>query len=157
MKTFYKSVFFCLFLLLGLTACDKDEIPPTGPQYDAEKFIAGAYPGEWTRTNLSTQEVESSTGSLTFTADEALGNNVTVMSIVSDGLDLGIGVSEVALNVTKLSSGELVFWTIVESSPFGEYFNGRVSPEGVVTMSYVKTVKQGRKEYEFQYTFTGKK
>lgn len=157
MKTIYRSIFVCLTLLLGFTACDKDEIPPTGPQDNAEKIAVGTYVGEWTRTNLSTEAVESGTGSITFSTEEEYGNNVSVMTLVSSVVELGVDSDTSVCNITRMASGELVYYNMVKANPFGMVFQGRISPEGVATMTYTKLVRSGRREVEFSYTFTGTK
>lgn len=158
MKTIFKSIFFCLALILGFTACDnKDEIPPTGGRDNAEALAAGKYVGEWSRTNLSTGAEEKDSGSITFSVDEEHGYNVLVMEVESAGMELGVNGNTSACNISRLNSGEMVYWNMVETNPFGMMFNGRISPEGVATMKYNKIVRSGRREVEFSYTFSGTK
>ena len=158
MKAIYKSIFFCIALMLGLTACDnKDEIPATGAPDNAEKLVAGTYVGEWSRTNVSTGAVESGTGSITFSVDAELGNNVSRMTLTSEVIELGVNADSSVCNITRLNSGELVYWNMVGGNPFGMTFSGRVSPEGVATMDYTKIVRSGRREVEYSYTFSGRK
>ena len=90
MKTIYRSIFVCLTLLFVFTSCDKDELPPTGPQDNAEKLAVGTYFGEWSRTNLSTNAVESGAGTITFSTDDEYGNNVSVMTLQSSEIELGV-------------------------------------------------------------------
>lgn len=158
MKAIFKSIFFCIALMLVLTACDnKEEIPATGGLDNAEKLASGTYVGEWSRTNLSTGAVESGTGSITFSVDAELGNNVCVMTLACDDIELGVNEDTSVCNITRLNSGELIYWNMVKSNPFGMDFTGRVSPEGVATMVYNKIVRSGRKEVEFAYSFSGVK
>lgn len=157
MKTIFRSIFLCLTLMIGMTACDKDDIPPTGPQDNAEQLVAGTYVGEWTKTNLSTEAVESGTGSITFSVDPEYGNNVSAMALESSEVELGIDSDTSVCNITRLNSGEFVFYNMVKANPFGMTFTGRVSPEGVATMEYTKIIRSGRKEVEFTFTFTGRK
>ena len=157
MKAIYKSIFFCLTLMLGFTACDNhDEIPPTGGLDNAEKLVAGTYVGEWSRVNVATEAVESGVGSITFSVDQELGNNVSVMTLES-ALDLGVNADTSVCNITRLSSGDFTYWNYSGTNPFGMTFYGKVSPEGVATMTYNKIVRSGRKEVEFQYSFSGTK
>lgn len=143
--------------MLGLAACDKDEIPAPGAPDNAEKLVAGTYVGEWSRTNISTGAVESGTGSITFSVDAELGNNVSRMTLVSEVIELGVNEDSSVCNITRLNSGELVYWNMVGGNPFGMAFSGRVSPEGVATMDYTKIVRSGRREVEYSYTFSGRK
>ena len=143
--------------MLGLAACDKDEIPANGAPDNAEKLVAGTYVGEWSRTNVSTGAVESGTGSITFSVDAELGNNVSRMTLTSEVIELGVNADSSVCNITRLNSGELVYWNMVGGNPFGMTFSGRVSPEGVATMDYTKIVRSGRREVEYSYTFSGRK
>ncbi len=157
MKTIYKALFICLTVVIGLTGCSKDEIPPTGPQDNAEKLAVGTYVGEWTRVNLETNAVETGSGSITFSTDEEHGNNVSVMTLESATVELGVNAETSVCNITRLNSGELVYYNMVKANPFGMTFTGRISPEGVATMDYNKIVRSGRREVEFKYSFTGTK
>lgn len=143
--------------MIGLAACSKDEVPPTGPQDNAEKLVAGTYVGEWSRTNLSTGAVESGPGSIVFSTDAEYGNNVSVMTLASSVVELGVDSDTSVCNITLLSSGEFVYYNLVKANPFGMTFNGRVSPEGEATMNYTKIVRSGRREVEFNYSFIGRK
>ena len=159
MKAIYKNLFFCLALILGVTACDNNvDIPPTGAPDGAETLAAGKYVGEWTRVNLSTEKVEVNSGSLTFTVDfEEHNNNVLVMKAECADMPLGVNGDTSVCNVARLSSGEFVYWNMVQSNPFGMIFNGRISPEGVATMKYTKIIREGRRETEYSYSFQGTK
>lgn len=145
--------------MLGLTACDDkhDEIPSTGGLDNAEKLVAGTYVGEWTRTNLETNAVETGSGSITFSVDEEKGNNVSVMTVSANGIELGLNEDTSVCNITRLSSGDLTYWNYYASNPFGTTFYGKVSPEGVASMNYNKIVRSGRREVEFVYSFSGRK
>lgn len=158
MKAIFKSIFFCVALVLGMTSCDnKDEIPPTGGLDNAEKLVAGTYVGEWTRTNVGTGAVETGAGSIIFSVDESKGNNVSVMTLSSSSVELGVNANTSVCNITRLSSGDFTYWNYTAANPFGMIFNGKVSPEGVATMTYSKIVREGRKEVEFLYNFSGRK
>lgn len=159
MKTFLKSIFVCMLLLPMLVACDgkNEEMPPSGAPDNAEKLVVGTYVGEWSRTNLSTNAVEIADGSISFALTEDEANNVSVISVESAGMNLGVKAPTSACNVTRMNSGEFVYWNVVKGNPFGMTFNGRISPEGVATMDYNQIVRSGRKEVEFKYSFKGVK
>ena len=160
MKAIYKSIIFTVALVLGLASCDsRDELPPSGPRDNAEKLVAGTYVGEWTRTTVGTDEIITGTGSITFSVDsENYGNNVSVMTLTADGIDLGIDEPMTSVcNITILSSGEFTYWNLTASNPFGTTFYGKVDTDGIATMLYTKIVKEGRRETEFSYSFTGSK
>lgn len=160
MKAIFKSIFVCLTLVLGLSACNgkNEEMPATGGLDNAEKLIAGTYVGTWTKTNVTAGGEESSTGSITFAVDEELGNNVSVVTVnATESGFLSLDTNTSGCNVTRLSSGVLSYWNVYSLNPFGTEFTGKVSPEGVATMSFTKIVVVKRKETEFLYSFTGTK
>lgn len=158
MKALYKSLFFSVAMVSLMASCSKDELPPTGPKDNAEKLVAGTYVGEWTRETVGTDVVETGTGSITFSVDPQYGNNVSVMTLESDGLDIGIDDPKTSVcNITILSSGVFTFWNQTAGNPFGTVFYGTVDTDGVAIMNYTKIVKEGRKEIEYNYSFLGKK
>lgn len=162
MKTFYKSIFLCLSLVLALTACTgkNEEMPPTGGLDNSEHEIVGTYVGTWTSTNTTTNDVVSSTGSVIFDWNEELGNNVSNVTIVSDDpktLNLGAKTETSACNISKLSSGVLSFWNVYSLNPFGFTFTGKVTPEGDVTFNYSVAIVVKHKETIYNIQFTGHK
>ena len=159
MKTLYSSLFLSVTLAFGMMSCDKDELPPTGPQVNAEILVAGTYVGEWTREVDGTNEVTTGSRSIIFSVDsEKYGNNVSVITLTTDGIDIGIDDPKKSVcNITILSSGEFTYWNQTSSNPFGTSFYGKVSTDGVATLNYTKTVREGRKEVTSIYSFTGRK
>lgn len=162
MKALYKSIFYCLFLMLGLSSCNgkNEEMPPTGGLDHAEKLIEGTYLGTWTSTNTTTGVSTTATGSVTFLSNDDLGNNVVAVSIVSDdpsAVKLGAKADSSACNVSKLSSGVLSFWNVYSLNPFGFTFTGKVTPEGDVTFSYKVAVVVKHKETIYNFDFVGRR
>ena len=159
MKALYKSIFFCVTLALGMVSCDKDEIPPTGPLDNAEILVAGTYVGEWSRETDGTGVIETGPGSITFSVDaEKYSNNVSVMTLKSDEIDLGIDQNTTSVcNITILSSGEFTYWNNMATNPFGTTFYGNVSTNGVATIYFEKIIKDGRRETKYIFTFSGVK
>ena len=145
---------------MGLVSCDgkHEKMPPTGGLDNAEKLRAGTYVGDWTSENLTVPGIEYGTGSMTFSIDEELGNNVSVIDLdASLNLGLGTDVHSSVCNVTRLSSGVLTFWNYAKTNAFGASFYGTVSPEGEATITYTKYRTVNRREREFKYTFVGHK
>lgn len=160
MKALYKSLLFSIAMVFAFTSCDnKDELPDPGPLDNAEKLVAGTYVGEWTREIVGTETVETGNGTITFSVDtENYGNNVSVMTLTTDGIDIGIEDPMTSVcNITRLSSGDFTYWNQTATNPFGTTFYGKVSADGIATMNYTKTVREGRKEVTSIYSFLGKK
>ncbi len=147
-------------MLLGLSACSgKNEvIPPTGGLDHAEQLVQGTYVGTWSKTNLTTGEEETSAGSIVFSWNEDLGNNVSAITLTSEVADfLNMNADSSACNISRLSSGVLSYWNVYSLNPFGTTFTGKVTPEGTCSMDYSKIVVIKRKETEFKYVFSGTK
>lgn len=159
MKPIYKTIIFCLALVTGLVSCDDkhDELPATGGLDHAEQLAVGTYVGTWTRTNLSTQVVETGDGSLVFEVDESLGNNVSMVTLTSDKVDLGVTNKTCGANISRLSSGILTYWNVYTLNTFGTAFTGKINLDGEATMQYNKVVRTGRREAEYTYVFVGHK
>lgn len=160
MKTLYKYIFVSVAMLIALTGCDDKHVkmPATGGLDNAEQLVEGTYNGTWTKTNLTTEEVETTAGSITFSWNEELGNNVTNITPTTETPNfLNLKSETSACNISRLSSGLLSYWNVYSLNPFGTTFTGKVSPEGVCTMDYIMTVVIKRKETQFQYSFTGNK
>lgn len=160
MKSIYNLFSICLVVLFGLSACTgkNEEIPPTGGLDNAEQLVQGTYVGTWSKTNQTTGDVETSAGTITFSWNEGLSNNVSAITITSETTDfLNIDTDSSACNISKLSSGILSYWNVYSLNPFGTEFTGKVTPEGVCSMDYTKIVVIKRKETEFKYSFSGTK
>ena len=163
MKAIFKSILFGFALVFMLAACDDkhDELPSSGPRDNAEKLAAGEYVGEWKRVNVRTDAEESGEGTIVFSVNEELGNNVSVVSMTSSSLDLGLpeGVESSVCNISRLSSGTLTYWNYTKMNPFGFTFNGKISPEGKVSLTYTSIIlnKKTHREITYVYTFEGNK
>lgn len=147
-------------MVVALTGCDDKHVkmPDTGGLDNAEQLVQGTYNGTWTKTNLTTGDVESSAGSVVFSWNEELGNNVAEITATTETSGfLNLKSESSACNISRLSSGILSYWNVYTLNPFGTTFTGKVSPEGVCTMEYLVKVVIKRKETQFQYSFTGNK
>ncbi|MDE6480696.1 MAG: hypothetical protein K2L45_10545 [Muribaculaceae bacterium] len=162
MKAIFRSIIFCLTLLIGLTACDDKHVkmPSTGGLDHAEKLIEGVYVGTWSSTNTATGETTTATGTVTFSSNDELGNNVVGITIISDdtkAVNLGAKSDTSACNVSKLSSDVLSFWNVYSLNPFGFTFTGKVTPEGEATLNFETSVVKNHKQTIFNVEFVGHK
>lgn len=150
-----------MLMLLGLSSCTgKNEVtPPTGGLDRAEQLVQGTYVGTWTKTNLTTGgDPETSAGTIVFSWNEELGNNVAAITVASETPDfLNLNTDSSACNISRLSSGVLSYWNVYALNPFGTTYTGKVTPEGDCSMEYNKIVVIKRKETEFQYSFVGRR
>lgn len=162
MKAIFKYIAVIFAVAVSMTSCREDyDIPSTGAPDHAETLAVGTYVGEWSQTNVSTGEVKTAPGSITFgvAKDENSNDmpNVSSMTVVCDGIDLGVNSDTSVCNITRQNSGYLTYWSSTKANPFGMTFTGKISPENVATMDYTKIVRTGRKEVEYSYSFKGSK
>lgn len=149
MKNIFKSVLFAVALCFGATACNDDEvgyIDPGTPQ-NPEKEVAGTYTGTWTQTYNGVET--TATGTITLTP----GDNayVTIVNVKCD--DFNIDLTGPA-NIVKQSAGYIYYNREAGGNGFGVTYYGRVV-DGVASISFTRTVKEGRLTYLYDYTFAG--
>lgn len=153
MKNLLKTMFLAFAAYLVFTACSDDEDGVTNPgtPIHPEVEVAGIYSGTWSRSLIgSTDEPTTAAGTLTFEASE----NAYVTKVSATCTTLGIDYSALA-NITPTYN----FYNNVAASTtngFGVTFSGAIK-ESVATISFTKTVKEGRKTYNYTYSFEGKK
>lgn len=149
MKNIIKII--SLFLIcIGFASCNNEVgYPDPGPAGNPEKEAAGTYTGTWTR-ELDGNVVEAQ-GTITLTpSDKAYITNVAVSCP-----DFGVELSGVA-NIVNNSSGYVFANQESKENGFGTVFEGRIT-NGVATMKFTLTQKEGRKQYLYNYKFTGDK
>lgn len=151
MKKIFGIALLALSLGFGFTSCDDDD-EPSAPSTPACEAAAGVYSGTWTRV-LSGDTVTEK-GTLTF---EATDSTATVVTAKCDALSVDYSsAANITYAITNEGTG-FIFTNGVTSNGFGATFSGRISPAGVATISYTKTVKEGRKSYTYKYSFEGNK
>lgn len=155
MKKILTGMFLLLSVGLGFTACSDDD-DDNNKIYDTppEVVTAGTYTGTWTR---ETDGVEPATanGTLTFTALSGENAQTYVTNVKAECTELSLDKESVA-NITYAGTGFL-FSNMAVANGFGTKFNGTISADGVATIAFTLTVKEGRKTYVYNYSFEGKK
>lgn len=153
MKNILKTMLLAFAVCLTFTACsdDEDGVANPGTPVHPEIESAGEYAGTWTRSLMgSTDEPVTADGTLTFTATE----NAYVTSVTALCADLSVDYSSIA-NITPA----FAFYNNVNTDPantFGVKFSGTATGT-TATILFVKTVKEGRKTYNYRYEFAGTK
>lgn len=160
MNKIIKCLFLMATLVFTMSSCrDEAEIPGHGKPGNPEKEVAGVYVGTWTKVqrNATTDPV-SAPGSLTFTpTDEAY---ITVVKLAGESSDFdftnktNFASDESRANVVN-QSAQYVFYNVLTTNGIGTPFNGTVTFGGEATISFSKTIREGRKTYTYDYTFTG--
>lgn len=153
MKNILKYMFLAFTACLVFTACNDDEDGVTNPGAPTNPEIetAGVYSGTWSRALLgSTDEPTTATGTLTFEAAEV----AYLTNVTADCAALSVNYSSVA-NITP----NYAFYNNIGASAtngFGVAFSGDIK-NNVATISFTKTVREGHKKYNYNYTFEGSK
>lgn len=152
MKKIFKCLFLAAAMTLSLASCgDEAEIPSTGPVAHPQEETVGTYTGTWSRQELGQETIVTAPGSAVFSSTEA--NYVTNIVIKCDELSIDL---ESVANISVGGPGYM-FHNTLATNGFGAIFSGTVSKAGEVTLSFKKTVKEGRKSYTYTYTFNGSK
>ncbi|MBD5266205.1 MAG: hypothetical protein K2M71_09695 [Duncaniella sp.] len=149
-------------LVLVLTSCrDEPEIPDHGKKGNPEKETAGTYVGTWSKAlrNSDDAPVEAQGSLILAATDESY---VTVVTIDCASSEIGFNdksnfsSTDCRANIIN-QSAQYVFYNVLNGNAFGTPFNGTVSFDGTATITFSKTIKEGRKTYTYDYTFSGTK
>lgn len=149
MKKLLSSIFLFTALCLCLTACSDDDEESGRVSTNPEQETAGTYVGTWTR-ELSGGETVTGQGTLTFVAATSYVTTVTATCT-----DLSLDLESVA-NIV-LAGDNYAFSNMLATNGFGATFSGEITQESQASISFTKTVKEGRKSYVYNYSFTGTK
>lgn len=146
-----KKIIFAIVALvatLSLSSC-KDEVEYVSPgtPSNPEQTTAGVYAGTWTRTNTSDNTVVEGQGTLTLVAGESA--YITNVTAVCAAIDMDYTSTA---NITPA----MAFYSSMSTNGFGTPFNGKADGK-VASISFQKTVREGRKTSTFKYEFSGAK
>lgn len=147
-----KKIVFGLLAVLALTfvSC-KDEAgnPDPGAPVNVAGAVEGTYTGTWTRTDAAnTENVVTGTGTLAFVQ---LNDENYVVTVTAKCSELAVDFTANA-NINPA----YVFFNALPTD-FGNSFSGRVTDKKDASISFSKTVKEGRKQYTYRYEFSGSK
>lgn len=162
MNKILNRLFILTALVMALSSCkDEAEIPGHGKPGNPEKEVAGTYVGTWTKTQRnSTADPVTAEGTLTLTATDEAYITVVKIGCESASMDFNntssFASTESRANIVN-QSAQYVFYNVLTTNGLGTSFNGTVSFGGEATMTFAKTIRQGRVTYTYDYTFTGTK
>ncbi len=155
-----KIIFGMLFILacgVSFTGCSKSDDGQKKHATAPETASAGTYAGTWSKQLSGSEDVTTGEGTLVLApATDADGNavayatNVTVASTM-----LGLNKTSIA-NIVWVND-DFTFSNPLATNGFGSKFTGRVLSDGSATISFTITEKQGRKTFNYVYSFTGNK
>lgn len=150
MKNIIKTLL--LFLVcVGFASCSNEVgVPDPGPQGNPEKEIAGSYTGSFSKILNGEASGSEGEGTITFTPSDS--PYVTTVNVSCP--DLNLDMTSTA-NVVNYSEGYL-YYNREPKNGFGVVFDGRVIDKKA-TIKFTLTIKEGRKQYLYNYTFSGDK
>lgn len=145
-------MFAVLALSLSFTACGSDDDNASTPySNNPAQAAAGTYNGTWTRYQIGDEStLETAEGSITIEATNTYAGNVTFTST-----NFSLSATSPA-NISFDSDG-YTFYNQLTTNPIESKFAGKISQGENVAVSFIKSQRVGRKLYEFQYSFIGKK
>lgn len=145
-----KKILFGILAVIAfsLTSC-KDEAGNADPgtPVNVAGAVEGTYTGTWTRVESSKpDDIQTGTGTLTFTQLNGENYAVTVVAVCAD------------LDVNYTANANInpayVFFNSLPTD-FGSSFAGRIIDKKDASLKFTKVVKEGRKQYLYDYTFNG--
>lgn len=145
-------------LTLGFTfvACgDDDDDEVINYSTTAEQASAGTYSGTWTRIVEGTENTETGSGTITFSAGSATG----VSNVNFECSAFSLSASSPA-NIWNSNYGFQFVQQVSENNPanvLGVAFAGEITKEGVLTTGFTISVKSGRTTTKYNYSFVGNK
>lgn len=156
MKKFLYTAF--MFFAMGATfvACREDAETGLNPaEVDEQAQVAGTYEGEWMRV-LDTDTIVE-VGTLTLVPTDSAWCVDVIVSCPAIGLDDGL---KSVANIAKEASYGFVFYNNSTENGLGaNNFRGYVRYDAdnneIATINFVKTVKSGRKSYDYTFSFSG--
>jgi hypothetical protein len=151
MKKIIFSFIAVLALGCGFTSCGSDDDEKITYDQPAQVAAVGTYTGTWTRSLKGGEENETFSGTVTIAATDQTG----VIDITFSSPDASLDKTSRA-NVWN-SGYEFQFMNQTDGNGLGAAFSGRIDAEGSLTTSFTINQKVGRKAYDYNYSFIGKK
>ncbi len=158
MKKIICGLLFILACGATFTACSDDDDDLQKHATAPETASAGTYSGTWTKAQIGAT-TEHATGEGTMVLAAAVDENgnqipyATTVTVKSESLKL----DKTSIANVAWSNDNMSFSSQVLSNGFGTKFSGRVLADGSASISFTITEKQGRKTFNYLYTFKGNK
>lgn len=149
MKKIIFSFIAVLALGCGFTSCGSDGDDNISYDKPAEEASAGTYTGTFIRSLDGVEETFEGT----ITLASAGKTGVTTVTFSSPAAQL----EATSLANVWNSKYDFQFMNQVDANGLGASFAGRITESGAITAYFTLSQKVGRKSYNYNYTFSGKK
>ncbi len=157
MKKIICGLLFILACGLTFSACSSDDEGLKKHATAPETASAGTYAGTWSKQLLGDENVTTADGSLTFAAAADADGNAVAYATNVTATSTALGLSKTSIANIVWVNDDMSFSNTNQTNGFGAKFTGRVLSDGTATISFTVTEKQGRKTFNYIYSFQGKK
>lgn len=154
MKKFLIAAFAMLTLSVGFTSCSDDEGGNSNYNIvsDPTSVVSGTYGGYYLRT--LDNEFAQGTGSITIAAGK---DKNTVEVTFGENSALGVPNVTVTCNIVQKGESRFIINAVGSKNDLGTTFRIYVDNLKDMTANFVLNVKEGRKNYSYDFEFVGSK
>lgn len=152
MKKLLYSAFMLFAIAASFVACREDMETGLNPAENdhPELKVEGLYSGTWTR--ILDKDTVYEAGNLKLTPTDS----IYCVDVTVDCATFTLTETSVANIAQEGSHGFVYYNTSGAASGLGVSFRGYVKGE-TATINFIKTIKSGRKSYEYKFAFSGEK
>ena len=149
MKARYSLFIICFLFSTMLTSCaNDDDGEDKSFETPAQKDAQGTYSGTFIRVQVGTTDSLMAEGTITITATDTL--NRARITYASDGMEELAKTDPIPANIAHADHGYMFY------NKSGDYaILGRISDAGIMSASFTKAVRSGRKTVRYNYVFEG--
>ena len=151
MKSRY-LIFYILYFIFSMTlaSCADDVDSNYGPSFQtpAQEDAQGTFEGSFVRVQVGTTDSLVATGTLTITATDTL--NRARITYASNEMEELAKTTPIPANIAHADQG----FTFYNKSGDNALI-GRINESNVMSASFTKAVRTGRKTVRYNYTFEG--
>ena len=135
-----------------LASCADDDAPNYGPSFQtpAQQDAQGTYQGTFIRVQVGTTDSLVATGTLTITATDTL--NRARITYTSGDMEELAKTTPIAVNIAHADQGFMFYNKSGDNAMLG-----RITDSNILSTSFTKAVRTGRKTVRYNYTFDGQR
>ena len=150
MRHYLLFILYALLFSVALASCSDDDGPNYSPSFQtpAQQDAQGTYEGTFVRVQVGTTDSLVATGTLTITATDTL-NRARITYASNDMDELG-KTTPIAANIAHADQGFMFYNKSGDNALLG-----RIDDSSILSASFTKAVRTGRKTVRYNYTFDG--
>ena len=148
LKTFLVTVLMSCGFMSALVSCSDNDDEGKTFETPAQTDAQGTYSGTFTRMQVGTTDSLTAEGTITITATDTL--NRARITYASEGMEELAKTAPIPTNIAHADQGYMFY------NKSGDYaILGRISDAGIMSASFTKAVRSGRKTVRYNYVFEG--